>query len=30
MENLPPNARIIAKGAFFALAKMTNIEDEEH
>lgn len=29
IENLPPKTRIIIKGAFFALAKMTNIGEEE-
>lgn len=28
LEKLPPATRIITKGAFFALAKMTNIEEE--
>jgi RND family efflux transporter MFP subunit len=29
LENLRPNTSIISKGAFFALAKMTNIGEEE-
>ena len=29
LENLPPATKIITKGAFFALAKMTNIGEEE-
>ena len=28
LENLPPGTKFISKGAFFALAKMTNIGDE--
>jgi RND family efflux transporter MFP subunit len=28
LESLPPDAKIITKGAFFANAKMTNIEEE--
>jgi RND family efflux transporter MFP subunit len=30
LKNLPPKTQIIAKGAFFALAKMTNTGEEEH
>lgn len=30
LKNLPPKTQIITKGAFFALAKMTNTGDEEH
>lgn len=30
LRDLPPNTRIIAKGAFFALAKMTNVGEHEH
>lgn len=30
LNNLPANTKIITKGAFFALAKMTNIERHEH
>lgn len=29
IKNLPPNIKIIAKGAFFANAKMTNIGEHE-
>ncbi|RYZ27589.1 MAG: efflux RND transporter periplasmic adaptor subunit [Chitinophagaceae bacterium] len=29
LDNLPPNTKIISKGAFFAMAKMTNIGEEE-
>ncbi|RYF86127.1 MAG: HlyD family efflux transporter periplasmic adaptor subunit [Chitinophagaceae bacterium] len=29
LENLPQNTKIISKGAFFAMAKMTNIGEEE-
>lgn len=29
LENLPPHTKIISKGTFFAMAKMTNIEEEE-
>ena len=29
IKNLPPNTPIVAKGAFFVLAKMTNISEEE-
>jgi RND family efflux transporter MFP subunit len=28
LRNIPPNSKIIVKGAFFAIAKMTNIEEE--
>jgi RND family efflux transporter MFP subunit len=29
LEELPPNSKLITKGAFFALAKMTNLGEEE-
>ncbi|MEO8567718.1 MAG: hypothetical protein ABI419_01235, partial [Ginsengibacter sp.] len=29
MKDLPPETRIVAKGAFFVLAKMTNVGEEE-
>ncbi|RYY50010.1 MAG: efflux RND transporter periplasmic adaptor subunit [Chitinophagaceae bacterium] len=29
LDDLPPNTKIISKGAFFAMAKMTNIGEEE-
>ncbi len=29
MKNLPPKTQIVTKGAFFVLAKMTNVEEEE-
>lgn len=29
VSNLPPDAKVITKGAFFANAKMTNVEEEE-